>query len=86
MNPLLQPFRNVANSVGLAWWARVETHSPAAVYWFGPFVRRSSLEKGLPDFLADLRAEFPASLEHQMLRTRRDEPFTEAPDLEVDLP
>ncbi len=81
MNPLLWPMRGVANGLGLAWWARVETRSPDAVYWFGPFVRRRSLEAALSGFLDDLRSESPASLEHQCLRTGRGEPLTEAPDL-----
>lgn len=86
MNPMLWPARSVANGLGLAWWARVETRSPDATYWFGPFVRRSTLEAALPAFLDDLRSEAPARLEHQLLRTRRGEPLTEAPDLpgEVD--
>lgn len=81
MNPLLWPVRSVANSLGVAWWARVETRSPDAVYWFGPFVRRSTLEAALPAFLDDLRAESPALLEHQLVRTHREEPLTEALDL-----
>jgi len=81
MNPLLWPMRNLANGLGMAWWARVETRSPDATYWFGPFVRRSTLEAALPAFLADLRSEAPASLESTCLRTNRQEPFTEAPDL-----
>jgi hypothetical protein len=79
MNPLLWPVRSVANGLGLAWWARIETHSPDAVYWFGPFVRRSTLEAALVSFLDDLRAEAPASLDHTLLRTNRGEPLTEAP-------
>jgi hypothetical protein len=81
MNPLLWPARSVANGLGLAWWARVETRSPDAVYWFGPFVRRHTLDAALPAFLDDLRAEGPASLEVHSLQTRRGEPLTEAPDL-----
>jgi hypothetical protein len=73
--------RNLANGLGMAWWARVETRSPDATYWFGPFVRRSTLEAALPAFLADLRSEAPASLESTCLRTSRQEPLTEAPDL-----
>lgn len=80
MNPLLWPVRNLANAVGLAWWARVETRNPDAVYWFGPFVRRQTLEAALEPFLEDLRTEAPASMEHRLLRTSRDEPFTELPD------
>ena len=77
MNPLLWPLRSCANGLGLAWWARVETHGPDAIYWFGPFVRRHTLEARLPEFLSDLQAEAPASLEHSLLRTRKGEPLTE---------
>ena len=79
MNPLLMPVRSLANAFGLAWWARVETRSPDAVYWFGPFVRRRTLEAALLPFLEDLRMETPASLEHRLLRTSRSEPYTELP-------
>jgi len=77
MNPLLWPVRSCANGLGLAWWARVETRSPDAVYWFGPFVRRRTLETHLPAFLADIQSESPGSLEHHVLRNRRGEPLTE---------
>jgi hypothetical protein len=80
MNPLLWPVRNLTNALGLAWWARVETRSPDAVYWFGPFVRRRTLEAAVLPFLDDLRQEGPASLTHELLRTSRGEPLTELPD------
>ena len=70
------PFRATANLLGLAWWARIDTRNPDVTYWFGPFVRRGSLERELEAFMADLRAEQPAVVEHQILRTRRGEPFT----------
>ena len=57
MTTLFQPLRSVANGLGLAWWARVETRQPDVTYWFGPYVRRNSLEEALPPFLADLRSE-----------------------------
>ena len=76
MSSLSQPFRTVANGLGLAWWARVETRQPDVTYWFGPYVRRTSLEAALPPFLADLRSEGAASVEHSVLRTRRGEPLT----------
>jgi len=79
MNPLLWPMRNLANGLGMAWWARVETRSPDAVYWFGPFVRRGTLEAALQAFLEDLRSESPVSLEYSLLRTTRHEPLTELP-------
>jgi len=80
MSTLIQPLRSVANGLGLAWWARVETRQPDVTYWFGPYVRRSSLEAALPPFLADLRSEGSAELSHSLLRTRRAEPFTIAAD------
>ena len=70
------PFRATANLLGLAWWARIDTRNPDVTYWFGPFVRRSSLERELEAFMADLRAEQPGVVEHQILRTHRGEPFT----------
>lgn len=76
MSSLYQPFRAVANGLGLAWWARVETRQPDVTYWFGPYVRRSSLDEALPPFLADLRSEGAAELQHTVLRTRRAEPLT----------
>ena len=80
MNPLLWPVRRCANGLGLAWWARVRTQSPQVTYWFGPFVRSSTLETSLPAFLEDLRAESPDSLDVELLRTRRGEPLTEVED------
>ena len=77
MNPLLWPVRRCANGLGLAWWARVSTQEPDVTYWYGPFVRRSTLEAHLQGFLDDIRAESPASVSHELLRTRRGEPFTE---------
>ena len=77
IQPLVWPVRSVANGLGLAWWARVETKGPDVLYWFGPFVRQTSLQEALPAFLDELRGESPASLEYTLLRTRRGEPFTE---------
>mgnify|MGYP003326634043 FL=1 len=73
---VLQPLRSVANGLGLAWWARVESRQPDVTYWFGPYVRRTSLEAALPPFLADLRSEGAAEVNHALLRTRRREPLT----------
>jgi len=80
MTTLFQPLRSVANGLGLAWWARVETRQPDVTYWFGPYVRRSSLEEALPPFLADLRSEGAVEVNHALLRTRRGEPFTISAD------
>ena len=44
MSPLIRPLRSLANGVGMAWWARVETTGPDVTYWFGPFLTRKGLE------------------------------------------
>nr|AUG32111.1 hypothetical protein PLO_103 [Paulinella longichromatophora] len=67
---------NLFNSVGLAWWARIETSSPNIIYWYGPFLTHRSLEKSLPLFLADVTSEGPKAIRQIILRTRRYEPFT----------
>ncbi len=76
MNPLLWPLRSLANGLGIAWWARVQTQDPEITYWFGPYVRRQELDAALQPFLDDLRREAPGSLDHAVLRTRRGEPLT----------
>jgi hypothetical protein len=84
MDPLLWPARRVFNALGLAWWARIETRSPDATYWFGPFVRREQLDESLPAFLEDVRSEGPAQVQHTIVQTRRGEPLTEAADLTIE--
>merc|ERR1712216_520986 len=59
MSPLIRPLRSLANGLGVAWWARVETSGPDVTYWFGPFVTRRGLEKELPVFLEDVSSEDP---------------------------
>ena len=76
MSPLIRPLRSLANGLGVAWWARVETSGPDVTYWFGPFVTRRGLETELPVFLEDVSSEEPQSMSHDVLRTRRSEPLT----------
>ena len=76
MSPLIRPLRSLANGLGVAWWARVETSGPDVTYWFGPFVTRRGLETELPVFLEDVSSEEPQSMSHAVLRPRRSEPLT----------
>ena len=76
MSPLIRPLRSLANGLGVAWWARVETSGPDVTYWFGPFVTPRGLEKDLPVFLEDVNSEEPPSMSYALLRTRRSEPLT----------
>ena len=76
MSPLVRPLRSLANGIGLAWWARVETTEPEVTYWFGPFLSRKGLENELITFLEDIESEEPNSIFHSLIRARRTEPFT----------
>nr|YP_002048891.1 hypothetical protein PCC_0232 [Paulinella chromatophora]ACB42681.1 hypothetical protein PCC_0232 [Paulinella chromatophora] len=67
---------SLVNSVGLAWWARIETSYPIVTYWYGPFINRRSLERTLPIFLSDISNESPGTVTQAILRTYREEPFT----------
>ena len=75
MGPI-RALRNLGNSLGLAWWARVETIEPNVTYWFGPFLTRRSLKTHLPTFLEDLSGEGAHSINHKFIRSRRAEPLT----------
>ncbi|GCE65285.1 hypothetical protein OMCYN_01222 [cyanobiont of Ornithocercus magnificus] len=76
MTSLKRPLRAVANILGLAWWAHVQTYGPNVTYWFGPFVTRRSLQSELSSFLKDLSSESPDNIRHSLIRCRRGEPFT----------
>ena len=75
MGPL-RALRKFGNSLGLAWWARVETNGPNGTYWFGPFLTRRSLKNKLSVFLDDLSGEGAGSIDHKLIRCRRGEPLT----------
>ena len=76
MSPLIRPLRSLANGLGVAWWARVQTSGPDVTYWFGPFISKSGLESQLSTFLDDINSEHPQSISHSLLRTRKGEPLT----------
>ena len=76
MSPLIRPLRSLANGLGVAWWARIQTSGPDVTYWFGPFMTKSGLESQLSTFLNDINSEHPQSISHSLLRTRRGEPLT----------
>ena len=75
MGPL-RALRSLGNSIGLAWWAKVETNQPDVTYWFGPFLTRRSLKVKLTGFVEDLTDESPQGINHILIRCRRKEPLT----------
>ena len=75
MSPI-RAIRILGNSLGFAWWARVETTDPQSTYWFGPFLTKRSLKKKLSLFIDDLSAEGIDSINHTFVRCRRGEPLT----------
>ena len=68
--------RNFGNKLGLAWWAKIETEDPNAIYWFGPFLTKRSLKENMPSFIDDLSDEGPSSIKHSFIRCKKEEPLT----------
>ena len=68
--------RNFGNKLGLAWWAKVETVSPSATYWYGPFLTKRGLNKNLELFLYDLSEEGSKDIKHTIIRCNKEEPLT----------
>ena len=66
----------VANALGLAWWGKVRSEDPPLVYWVGPFVRKSRMERRLLLFLRDLQLEGAQDVTAQRLRRCCSEPLT----------
>jgi len=68
--------RNFGNKLGLAWWAKVETEIPSAIYWYGPFLTKRSLIENLENFLKDLSEEGSRDIKHSIIRCNKEEPLT----------
>ncbi len=68
--------RNFGNKLGLAWWAKVDTESPSATYWYGPFLTKRSLNENLKKFLNDLSDEGSKNIKHSIVRCKKEEPLT----------
>ena len=68
--------RNFGNKLGLAWWAKVVTETPYAIYWYGPFLTKRSLNKNLKNFINDLSDEGSKDIKHTILRCKKEEPLT----------
>ena len=75
MGPI-RAVRSLGNSLGLAWWAKIQTGNPNATYWFGPFLTKRSLKLKVSIFLDDLSSEGIDSVDHSFIRCRRIEPLT----------
>ena len=68
--------RNFGNKLGLAWWAKIETEDPFAIYWFGPFITKRSLQVNMSNFIKDLNDEGSTNIKHSLLRCKKEEPLT----------
>ncbi len=76
MGPIGMVFRRLGNTLGMTWWAKVETSEPNVTYWFGPFLTRRSLRLRLKGFLEDLAFEGSPARNHSIIRCNRVEPLT----------
>ncbi len=68
--------RNFGNKLGLAWWAKIETEDPNAIYWFGPFLTKRSLKENMPSFINDLSDEGFSNINYRLVRCKKEEPLT----------
>ena len=68
--------RNFGNKLGLAWWAKIETEQPNSIYWFGPFITKSSLEDNVSSFIKDLTDEGSKNIKYSLVRCKKEEPLT----------
>ena len=68
--------RNLGNKLGLAWWAKVDTDSPSATYWYGPFLTKRSLNENLKKFINELSDEGSKDIQHTIIRCNKEEPLT----------
>ena len=68
--------RNFGNKLGLAWWAKIETEDPNAIYWFGPFLTKRSLKENMTSFINDLSDEGFSNIKHSLVRCKKEEPLT----------
>ena len=66
----------ISNMLSLAWWARIETHDPPIIYWFGPFLTQRALKKQLYSFLKDIAEEKPRLISHRIIKGTSIEPLT----------
>ena len=68
--------RNFGNKLGLAWWAKIETKNPNAIYWYGPFLTKRSLKENMFSFVQDLSDEGSEDIKHTLVRCKKEEPLT----------
>ena len=68
--------RNFGNKLGLAWWAKVETGTPSATYWYGPFLTKRGLNENLEKFINDLSEEGSKDIKLSITRCNKEEPLT----------
>ena len=68
--------RNFGNKLGLAWWAKIETEEPNAIYWYGPFITKRSLKENMSSFIEDLTNEGYKNIQHSFVRCKKEEPLT----------
>ena len=68
--------RRLANSFGMAWWAKIKTNKTNATYFFGPFLTKRSLKSNMSIFLDDLSNEGNESIDYSFSRCRCIEPLT----------
>lgn len=48
---------NTFNTLGVAWWVKIETQSPRCTYYFGPFLNSAEAALASKGYVEDLEVE-----------------------------
>ncbi len=61
------------NSLGLAYWVRIDTSQPACTYYFGPFITVMEAKNAKGGYLEDLTNEGCSGIEVEIKRCKPTE-------------
>lgn len=63
-------FTTCLNSVGLAYWVKIDTQSPMCTYYFGPFSSQEEAETSAPGYVEDLKGESAQNIQVTVKRCK----------------
>ncbi|MGD1849663.1 MAG: DUF1816 domain-containing protein [Cyanophyceae cyanobacterium] len=66
-------FTSLLNSVGLAYWVKIDTQAPTCTYYFGPFRSRSKAKSASGGYVEDLKGENAQDIQVVVQRCKPDQ-------------
>ncbi|HHP7230789.1 MAG TPA: DUF1816 domain-containing protein [Xenococcaceae cyanobacterium] len=64
---------NLLNSLGLAYWVKIDTNQPPCTYYFGPFLSLTAAKDAKAGYIEDLKSEGCASIDVEIKRCKPSE-------------